>query len=279
MLETISALVQRKPGLSESLGVYVDDDGMIYEDEVRALAFKDDCMTYEDEAAEASGEGDDFFAMAQGLAGERSTDKGSSEEAKGWKRAVLLLFPLQLGCSKYAAAEHLEALLKYFELKSSLGAVGGRPRMAHYFVGRQGDKLLYVDPHICQPAATSDSLRPFQNLQSVQSISIDCIQTSIAFAFLCQSETEFANFVDAVNKISGEEALAQLTTALTRPTALRGCDFDACEPPEANEDKWVPLTSSLRAADADEWVPLTSSLRAADADDWYYFSTRTMIRM
>lgn len=80
-------------------------------------------------------------------------DEDNAPTPPRWQRAVLLLFPLQLGLEKNVSEAHVPGLLRYFELQASLGAMGGRPRMAHFFVGRQGHNLLYVDPHVVQPAA------------------------------------------------------------------------------------------------------------------------------
>ena len=39
-----------------------------------------------------------------------------------------------------------------------MGAVGGRPNSAFYFIGYQNDKLLYLDPHVTQESLSPDEI-------------------------------------------------------------------------------------------------------------------------
>eukprot|EP00929_Paragymnodinium_shiwhaense_P097895 TRINITY_DN5947_c0_g1_i1.p1 TRINITY_DN5947_c0_g1~~TRINITY_DN5947_c0_g1_i1.p1 ORF type:complete len:1008 (-),score=213.18 TRINITY_DN5947_c0_g1_i1:133-3090(-) len=82
-----------------------------------------------------------------------AVEEQASASSELWPRGVLLLFPLQLGLEKHISEAHSSVVLRYFELSSSLGAMGGRPRMAHFFVGTRGRELLFVDPHVVQAAA------------------------------------------------------------------------------------------------------------------------------
>ncbi|CAE8739988.1 unnamed protein product, partial [Polarella glacialis] len=165
-----------------------------------------------------------------------------------WQRAVLLLFPLQLGCEKYVGEDRVSAILHYFEMQSSLGAMGGRPRMAHFFVGRQGQELLYVDPHVVQPAAVSGAEQPaesghgsgragatragfpsgtragaetFRNLPTVQTIPVEHIDSSISFAFYCSCEEQLSELIRALKHVEAVEADALIRVEPTRPAALR----------------------------------------------------------
>lgn len=175
--------------------------------------------------------------------------------AAQWKRAVLLLFPMQLGIEKYVREAHVPAVLRYFELPASLGAMGGRPRMAHYFVGRQERGLLYVDPHVVQPAAVSQpshqsaaweltsprsgrafgagesggsssststaGLEAFRNLPVVQAIPVEHIDASISFAFYCRSASDLEGLLRDLRRVDSEAADAPIRVEAVRPPALR----------------------------------------------------------
>jgi hypothetical protein len=164
--------------------------------------------------------------------GQASSAQASSQPAR-WNRAVLLLFPLQLGLEKHVSDAHVNAVLRYFELPSSLGAMGGRPRMAHFFVGRRCRELLYVDPHVVQPAAVSSSNtdgdeeegETFVNTPTVQTIPVEHIDSSISFAFYCQSEADLRGLLAGVRRVEAAEANAPIRAEKTRPPALRppGC--------------------------------------------------------
>ena len=45
-----------------------------------------------------------------------------------------------------------------FTLPQSVGAVGGRPNSAFYFVGHHDDKLLYLDPHVTQESLSPETI-------------------------------------------------------------------------------------------------------------------------
>lgn len=343
--ETVAALIEQRPELESSLAVYIDADGVLYEDEVRALAYGEDqvasapeslspgrgcagkvgwggsspgaragavggdsgwevvstasvssasawsphespllCTVRADSSQVGSpylmtldsgcfGEariGDDERAQsnlelvefsddlllppaavdAPGGAGEGQSEGDSpaggpssgasastSRPPPRWQRAVLLLFPLQLGLGKYVHERYASGALRYFELPSSLGAMGGRPRMAHFFVGRQERGLLYVDPHVVQAAVTasdnntdesvgadggpSAASEAFRNAPKVQTIEVEHIDSSISFAFYIRSEEDLAELLAGLRLIEADEADAPVRVERTRPLALR----------------------------------------------------------
>jgi len=160
-----------------------------------------------------------------------------------WRRAVLLLFPLQLGLEKNVNKLYMSCLLRYFELEASLGAMGGRPRMAHFFVGCQGRELLYVDPHVVQPAAlhkasgeAKEGSDPysFRNLPSVQAIPIERIDSSISLAFYCCCDADLQKLVSGLKKMEEVEENVPVRSEPFRPLELRSqqvhrpwCDADS----------------------------------------------------
>lgn len=199
--ETIAALVERVPEHRDTLSVYVNADGVLYEDEVyklmsaqpqdlgngvekhhscyldgdyeivKSVTINPDSVdalsphvsmlqtdSHNLMASDPESEFIDMVAMenSQELLTDVSTDTkdrdgtaptnsvtsvadpsmSQSKSSKIREKAVLLLFPMQLGIDKNVNEVHIPSLLRYFELPSSLGAMGGRPRMAHYFVGK-----------------------------------------------------------------------------------------------------------------------------------------------
>jgi len=168
-----------------------------------------------------------------------SMDGSNSHQAarggRGWVKAVLLLFPLQLGSEKCINAAYASAVLRYFGVGGSLGAMGGRPRMAHFFVGRDGRDLLYVDPHVVQAAAVPTDRHAgecdarggvvgagsFRNAPTVQAIPIEQIDSSISLAFYCRGEADLTAVIAGLREVEEAEANALIHTERTRPPALR----------------------------------------------------------
>lgn len=301
--ETIAALVDFNPKYREQFAVYVNSDGMLYEDEVRALARRQPpgprfqgaqpCKaisapqeapwsTVRDTSKCGGGFEGDFNMIdnvsvvpvsppliasseaAPTVLGQEvdanyldslppphsPRDSANDEKGDKWDRGILMLFPLQLGSEKYVSEANIPALLRYFELPASLGAMGGRPRMAHFFVGRQGRGLLYVDPHVVQPAvvlssgsdvaecaatyacsdagmsttgtaATGAFAEPFRNIASVQIIPVENIDSSISVAFYCQRESDLTDLIAGLKDIESLEPECPIRVEATRPAALR----------------------------------------------------------
>mmetsp|Transcript_40123 Transcript_40123/g.114690 ORF Transcript_40123/g.114690 Transcript_40123/m.114690 type:complete len:762 (-) Transcript_40123:348-2633(-) len=313
--ETIAALVEQDSDLCTSLAVYVDADGVLYEDEVRALASgrapspappanklrasragcrgdsDDEFMVVSTASVSSASAFSPLLSTSRGLSPQLVPETGGEMEASSfhelqpgfelcalelppaavtdgrqlpdtpvraceaalaarpvaagagqaprgaeaaprWDRGVLLLFPLQLGPHKYVSEARVPAVLRYLELQSSLGAMGGRPRMAHYLVGRQGRSLLYVDPHVVQPAAISGSegeasegapgfagTETFKNGPTVQIIPVEQIDSSISFAFYCRCEADLKELVEGLQRVEADEGPIRSET--TRPLALR----------------------------------------------------------
>jgi len=333
--ETIAALVERSEEHRRSLVVFLDTDGVLYEDEVRALAMGEELHGLSPQQhllQPASGldgwrpstagscshrDSDDEFmvvstpsmspASPQFLQSTAQSDGGQLSPAflpdaccdmaesfqelqpgldllelqlpppevgleeplmsgsappdpapppshaarpATWQRAVLLLFPLQLGLEKCVSRASVPALLRYFELPTSLGAMGGRPRMAHFFVGRQGRELLYVDPHVVQPAAISSEA--FHNTPTVQSIPVEHIDSSISFAFYCRNEADLADLLEGLRSIEASEENAPIHSEPTRPYALR--TVQACGTPPmlwCDEDNMGHSFTEVRRCDED----------------------------
>ena len=82
-----------------------------------------------------------------------------------------------------------------FELPQTLGIIGGRPRSSHYFLGVASDNLLYLDPHLVQPAlrcsAPDASSCHYNRTSSVPTLPLLDIDPSLALGFLCPTAASF----------------------------------------------------------------------------------------
>ncbi|KAJ1668010.1 hypothetical protein EV178_000944 [Coemansia sp. RSA 1646] len=60
---------------------------------------------------------------------------------------LLLLVPVRLGLSRLNLG-YIPKIKTLFQIPQSVGLVGGKPSRSFYFIGRQGDNLFYLDPHV-----------------------------------------------------------------------------------------------------------------------------------
>ncbi|PAA89534.1 hypothetical protein BOX15_Mlig003095g1 [Macrostomum lignano] len=111
-------------------------------------------------------------------------------------RAVLLLLPLWLGGARQANPMYLAALQVLLGDEACVGMLGGRPRHSVYIFGYQGDRLLYLDPHVCEPASAGPGLHYRARPRLVRLPELD---PSCALGFLLRSWPEADSFLRRVD--------------------------------------------------------------------------------
>lgn len=125
--------------------------------------------------------------------------KGGSD----WK-PLFLLVPLRLGMQKINS-EYVDGLKHFFTLKQCVGAIGGRPNAAYYFVGAVENDLIYLDPHILQtttgPITRHTSLETY-SVKAAERMSISSADPSLCLGFLCHTEAEFEDLTVQLQAIS-----------------------------------------------------------------------------
>ena len=114
---------------------------------------------------------------------------------------MLVLLPLRLGLiEKTLNPAYVPCMCALFELRQSVGVVGGAPRRSFYFVGCQADsaagpQLLYLDPHEVQSALslplTAEQLRSCHCGVVPRTMPVSQIDPSLALGFLCATEADF----------------------------------------------------------------------------------------
>ncbi|XP_031950427.1 cysteine protease ATG4D isoform X11 [Corvus moneduloides] len=136
------------------LAVYVAQDCTVYKGDVARLVRGDPEGGTAGPGAPGHG--------APGASGHGTPGSGTPG-APGQRRGLVLLVPARLGGESLNPV-YVECVKELLQLRSCLGIIGGKPRHSLFFLGFQGDSLLYLDPHLCQ--ASVDTAREKFPLQS-----------------------------------------------------------------------------------------------------------------
>ena len=90
---------------------------------------------------------------AGGSLGKKSAGSATSKSATWGSRPVIVLVGIRLGLDGVNPIYH-DSVRDLFTFPQSLGIAGGRPSSSYYFLGYQGDSLIYLDPHHTRTAVT-----------------------------------------------------------------------------------------------------------------------------
>lgn len=117
----------------------------------------------------------------------------------------ILFIQLRLGLNKINSL-YFAALRKTFQLKNSLGIIGGRPNHALYLIGYTDDDIIYLDPHSTQQyidldlddvdRQLADDVRvsPIDSTYHcvcTEKMPLDRLDPSLALCFYFHTEQEF----------------------------------------------------------------------------------------
>uniref|UniRef100_A0A8C8RCN5 Cysteine protease n=1 Tax=Pelusios castaneus TaxID=367368 RepID=A0A8C8RCN5_9SAUR len=119
-----------------SLAVYVSMDNTIVIEDIKKMCWSP--------LQSSSGPHGTTFAHRSAL----SRTKNTAGFCSGWK-PLLLIIPLRLGINQINPI-YIDAFKACFQMPQSLGALGGKPNNAYYFIGFLGNELIYLDPHTTQ---------------------------------------------------------------------------------------------------------------------------------
>lgn len=129
-----------------------------------------------------------------------SLDKSVSQTK--WKSLVLMV-PVRLGSDRLNPI-YIPCVKQMLSHHNCLGIIGGKPKHSLYFIGFQEEKLVYMDPHYCQPSVdvrqTNFALDSF-HCDIPRKTSISCMDPSCALAFYCQTQSDFFDFVHSMQEL------------------------------------------------------------------------------
>ncbi|KAJ1865902.1 hypothetical protein LPJ78_002302 [Coemansia sp. RSA 989] len=166
-----------------------------------------------------------------------AADEAGSGERPAW-RPLLLLVPVRLGLSRLNLG-YIPKIKTLFQIPQSVGLVGGKPSRSFYFIGRQGDSLFYLDPHVTrQHVPRSGSLEQDSTVMSdsdsdssdfemfgipetdeyhtthICTMPIHRLDPSMLLGFLFNTESEWDTFVMAATDKESQRSICTGTSPL-----------------------------------------------------------------
>eukprot|EP00056_Hartaetosiga_gracilis_P005642 m.87157 g.87157 ORF g.87157 m.87157 type:complete len:576 (-) comp12232_c1_seq1:125-1852(-) len=122
-----------------------------------------------------------------------------------WEPTVVFI-PLRLGLEKFEPA-YTRALKSFFSLPQSLGAIGGKPGSAFYFVGFEADKniLVYLDPHTTRQALVisgenKDVINEKCSSSRLKRMSFSAASPSMCLGLIFMTIEDVASFVSKMKQ-------------------------------------------------------------------------------
>ena len=173
----------------------------------------------------------------------REQVREAARQPDGSWRPVLVLLPLRLGLQTLNPA-YSPCLCALFELRQSVGVIGGAPRRSFYFVGCQekaaaGPQLLYLDPHEVQPALSvplaAERLSSCHRSDTPRTMPVAQIDPSLALGFLCATSADFDDLCASCSAIFGRTLAAFSIGERPPPFHLSGGDAEG-EGADEDED-------------------------------------------
>ncbi|KAI5806185.1 putative cysteine protease atg4 [Geopyxis carbonaria] len=128
-------------------------------------------------------------------------------------KPTIILVAIRLGI-RGVTSLYWEALKATVQMRQSVGIAGGRPSSSHYFVGVQGDRFFYMDPHICRPrfplkpAAeyTADEIDSCYSTR-LRTLDIRDMDPSMLLAFLIRDEPDWHEWRKGVCEVQGKSVV------------------------------------------------------------------------
>ncbi|ORX70894.1 peptidase C54, partial [Linderina pennispora] len=144
---------------------------------------------------------------------------GPARGPNGWK-PLLLLVPVRLGFER-VDPKYTEKIKTLFQIPQTVGLVGGKPSRSYYFIGRQGDNLFFLDPHVTRNFSDSSDFESLgiadtdeYHTTHICTIGINKLDPSMLIGFLFNTEAEWESFAQAATDKDSSRAICTGATPL-----------------------------------------------------------------
>ncbi|XP_075528147.1 autophagy-related 4b [Dermacentor variabilis] len=134
----------------------------------------------------------------------RALCRGTRPDGTPLWRSPIVLVPVRLG-GEHLNATYIPCVKGMLSHPNCIGVIGGRPRHSLYFLGWQGEKVVYLDPHYVQEAVDvgkQDFPLDSFHCSWPRKMSFYKMDPSCTMGFYCKTEEEFERFVKDVKLLA-----------------------------------------------------------------------------
>ena len=121
---------------------------------------------------------------------------------------------VRLGLDKIPL-EYYKGIKELFQLKSCIGIIGGKTRLAYYFIGYNADEnsLLYLDPHITKDSdkeVTIDNILDKYINKEIHLLKMNKMSTGFSIGFCFTKYKEFLELFHFWQKAEKDEKFTKI---------------------------------------------------------------------
>ncbi|GAA5810395.1 hypothetical protein MFLAVUS_003816 [Mucor flavus] len=194
-----------------NLAVYNATDGVIYRDDVQDVATgkrpRGDFSYFSTRVSFDESERQEAKQLYEANNTEEGDAAATATKETTFK-PVLILVALRLGIDSLHPS-YYPALKACFEIPTFVGIAGGRPNSSLYFIGLQGDDMIYLDPHFSRCALETKALSQYSkdefntyHCTEPRRINIASLDPSMLLGFYCRTLTDFNLLCNQLDQIS-----------------------------------------------------------------------------
>ena len=120
---------------------------------------------------------------------------------KAWWKSLFIIQCIRLGMES-VSKEFFSSIKLAFEIPHCVGIMGGRPNKALYFVGHEGDNLIFLDPHFVSDAILAKDYDNFDiesyTWNQAKKLPMQNLDPCLAFGYYIKDENDFELFKKCV---------------------------------------------------------------------------------
>jgi cysteine protease ATG4 len=120
------------------------------------------------------------------------------------KCKYLVNIPVRLGLDEIDQV-YYNNILHLTHLDSFMGIVGGNNNKSYYIVGSNGDRLIYLDPHMCQPYCGDPFSLESYSSDQVNYLPISDLSPTLSLCFYLESEEQIQEFINSPSNLPTPE--------------------------------------------------------------------------